>query len=57
MKDTVFWDIETQFVLHRRHITSPLQTPASKSYVRFEVFAAVNMKNSVYWDATSSGSR
>jgi hypothetical protein len=28
MKNVVFWDIETQFVLHRRHITSPLQSPA-----------------------------
>jgi hypothetical protein len=24
MKNVVFWDITTQFVLHRRHITSPL---------------------------------
>jgi hypothetical protein len=24
MKNVVFWDIKTQFVLHRRHITSPL---------------------------------
>jgi hypothetical protein len=29
MKDVVFWDIKTQFVLHRRHITSPLQSSAS----------------------------
>jgi hypothetical protein len=29
MKNVVFWDIKTQFVLHRRHITSPLQNPAS----------------------------
>jgi hypothetical protein len=29
MKNVVFWDIKTQFVLHRRHITSPLQIPAS----------------------------
>jgi hypothetical protein len=29
MKNVVFWDIETQFVLHRKHITSPLQSPAS----------------------------
>jgi hypothetical protein len=29
LKNVVFWDIETQFVLHRRHITSPLQSPAS----------------------------
>jgi hypothetical protein len=24
MKNAVFWDIKTQFVLHRRDITSPL---------------------------------
>jgi hypothetical protein len=29
MKNVVFWDIKTQFVLHRRHITSPLQSTAS----------------------------
>jgi hypothetical protein len=28
MKNAVFWDIKTQFVLHRRNITSPLQSPA-----------------------------
>jgi hypothetical protein len=28
MKNVVFWDIKTQFVLHREHITSPLQSPA-----------------------------
>jgi hypothetical protein len=28
-KNVVFWDIKTQFVLHRRHITSPLHSPAS----------------------------
>jgi hypothetical protein len=28
VKNVVFWDIKTQFVLHRRHITSPLQSPA-----------------------------
>jgi hypothetical protein len=28
MKNAVFFDIKTQFVLHRRHITSPLQIPA-----------------------------
>jgi hypothetical protein len=26
MKNVVFWDIKTQFVLHRRHIKSPLQS-------------------------------
>jgi hypothetical protein len=25
----VFWDIKTQFVPHRKHITSPLQRAAS----------------------------
>jgi hypothetical protein len=29
MKNAVFWDIKTQFVLHRRHITSLLHSPAS----------------------------
>jgi hypothetical protein len=29
MKNVVFWDIKAQFVLHRRHITPPLQSPAS----------------------------
>jgi hypothetical protein len=28
VKNVVFWDIKPQFVLHRRHITSPLQSPA-----------------------------
>jgi hypothetical protein len=28
MKNVVFWDIKTQFVLHRRHIRSQLQSPA-----------------------------
>jgi hypothetical protein len=27
--NVVFWDIKTQFVLHRRHIKSPLQSSAS----------------------------
>jgi hypothetical protein len=26
MENGVFWDIKTQFVLHRRHITSPLES-------------------------------
>jgi hypothetical protein len=29
MKNAVFWYIKTHFVLHRRHITSPLQSPAA----------------------------
>jgi hypothetical protein len=50
MKNFVFWGINTQFVLHRRHITCPLQSPASECYVRFGVFTAVTMKNFVFWD-------
>jgi hypothetical protein len=38
MKNAVFWDIITKFVLHRRHIKSPLQS-------RFVVFTAATMKN------------
>jgi hypothetical protein len=52
MKNVVFWDIKTHFVPHRRHIKSPLQSPASSCYVRFEVFTAVTMKNAVFWDIT-----
>jgi hypothetical protein len=50
MKNAVFWDIKTQFVSHRKNITSPLQCPAGKCFVRFEVFTAVTMKNAVFWD-------
>jgi hypothetical protein len=50
MKNVVFWDIKPEFIPHRRHITSPLQRPASKCYVRFEVFTAVTMKDVVFWD-------
>jgi hypothetical protein len=50
MKNAVFWDIKTQFIPYRRHITSPLQSPAGECYVRFEVFIAVTMKNAVFWD-------
>jgi hypothetical protein len=27
MKNVVFWDIKVQFLPHRKHITSPLQSP------------------------------
>jgi hypothetical protein len=48
MKNVVFWNINTQFIPHRKHITSPLQSPAGYYYVRFEVFTAVTMKNAVF---------
>jgi hypothetical protein len=50
MKNAVFWDIKTQVLPHRRHITSPLQNPAGECYVRVEVFTAVTMKNFVFWE-------
>jgi hypothetical protein len=53
MKNAVFWDIKTQFVPYRRHITSPLQSPASQWYVIFVVFTAVTMKKVVFWDIKS----
>jgi hypothetical protein len=28
MKNVVFWDIKAQFVTHKKHITSPLLSPA-----------------------------
>jgi hypothetical protein len=56
MKNVVFCEIRTQFVLHRRHITSPMQSPAGKCYVRCEVFTAVTMNNVVFRDVTPCGS-
>jgi hypothetical protein len=53
MKKIVFWDIITQFVPHRRHYVSTM-FPASKCYVRSEVFAAVTIKNVVFWDIKPS---
>jgi hypothetical protein len=50
MKNVVFWDIKTQFVPERRHVTSPLQSSAGYCYVRFEVFMAVTKKNAVFCD-------
>jgi hypothetical protein len=50
MKNVVFWDLKSQIVPHRKHITSPLQFPACYCYVRFKVFTVVTMKNVVFWD-------
>jgi hypothetical protein len=52
----VFLDIRTQFVPHRKHITSSLQSSAVQCCVRFEVFTAVTTKNAVFWDVTPGGS-
>jgi hypothetical protein len=49
VKIAVFWDVETQFAPHRRHITSP-----PYCYVRFEFFTAVTMKNAVIWDVNAA---
>jgi hypothetical protein len=50
MKNVVFWNIKTQFLPHRKHMTSPVQSPDSYCYVRFEVFTAATMKNVVFWN-------
>jgi hypothetical protein len=50
MKISVFWDIETELLSHRRHITSLLQSSAGECFVRLEFFTAVTMKNPVFWD-------
>jgi hypothetical protein len=50
MNDAVFCDIKTQFVLHMKHVTFPLQSTAGYFYVRFEVVTAVTMKNDAFWD-------
>jgi hypothetical protein len=51
-KNAGFWAIETQFIPHRKHITSLLQSSTCHCYVRFEVFTTVTMKDSVFWDVT-----
>jgi hypothetical protein len=56
MKIAVFWYIKTQFIPYRRHITSPLQSPAGYCYVRFEVFTVETLKNAVFCDITTCGS-
>jgi hypothetical protein len=50
MKNVVFRDIKNQFVLHRRHITSPLQNPTGSCHVIFEAFTAATMKIDVFSD-------
>jgi hypothetical protein len=52
MKNLVSLDVNTQFVPRGKHITSPLQSPAGKCYVRFNTFTAVTLKNAVFWDVT-----
>jgi hypothetical protein len=56
MKNVVFWDKKPQFVPHKRHITSTLQSPAGSCRVRFEVFTTMIMKNAVFWVVTPCGS-
>jgi hypothetical protein len=55
MKNGVFWDIISLYVLHRRHITSVTKLFRLR-YVRFEVYTAVTMKNVVFLDVTPCGS-
>jgi hypothetical protein len=50
VKNDAFCVIKTQLVPHRRHITSPLQSPTGYCYVRSEVVMAMTMENAVFWD-------
>jgi hypothetical protein len=55
MRNAVFWDIKTQFVPQRRHITSSLLSPAGECYVKiwglhgghYEECRLLGYKNSV----------
>jgi hypothetical protein len=47
MKNVVFWDMKSRSIPHRKHITSPLQSPAVKCHVRFEGFTAVTIKTTI----------
>jgi hypothetical protein len=55
MKNAVFWVIETQFVQHRRHITSPTERNLL-IVCKIWRFTAVTMKNTVSWDVRPCGS-
>jgi hypothetical protein len=50
VKNAVFWDIKTQFLPYRKHITPPLESPASYCCVRFQVITTMTMKNALFWD-------
>jgi hypothetical protein len=56
MMTAVLWDVKAQFVLHRKHIMSPLQSPAGWCFVRFGLFTALIMKNAIFCDVTPRGS-
>jgi hypothetical protein len=56
MKNAFFCDLETQFLLHMRHITSPLQSPAGYCYVKSEVPTAAIVNSAVLWDVAPCGS-
>jgi hypothetical protein len=43
-------------ILQQKHYHQQFATEAKSGDVRFEVFTAVTMKNSVFWDVTSCGS-
>jgi hypothetical protein len=51
MKNAVFWDIKTQFVPHRRHITSLLQSPAGEFYYDLR-YSGGDYVERVLWDVT-----
>jgi hypothetical protein len=55
MKNAVFCDIKTHFLPHRKHYVSATE-PSRLMIVRFEVFAAVTMRNAFFLDVMPCGS-
>jgi hypothetical protein len=56
MKNAVFWDTQTKFVPHRKHITAPLHSPVGSCNASVVVSTAVTMKNDVFWHVPLCGS-
>jgi hypothetical protein len=50
MKNVVFRDIEEQFVPHRRYVSAT--EPSRLMLYQICGFAAVAIKNAVFWDVT-----
>jgi hypothetical protein len=54
MKNSVFWDIKSQYILRTSQETLRIRNRAQpvNAMLRSEVFTEVTMKNSVFWDVT-----
>jgi hypothetical protein len=56
MTNAVFWDVETQVIPHRKHKYVFVTEPNQLMLCKIGVFAAVTMKNAVFWDVVLCGS-